>query len=241
MSAVRSASAVAALAAALLSGCATTQQEAARLRLNSARIRVSQVTTRVTRPDRSIKVESVRTLSSGHGTAVVVAVHNRSGATLTDLPILVGIGRPRHTRYLNGRPGGDYFQSHISAIAPGATLNWVLTTRAQIKTNTRMFALVGAPQRGFSHARTLPRIEVYTAARTVKKGVVQVAVRNLTATPQYDLQVYGTAVHSNRLVAAGSATVAHLGGEASATLRMRLLGRTTGARAALQAPATIFG
>ena len=47
-----------------LTGCATTQQEAARLRLNSARLRATQVRLRVVQPNPAIKVQSVSLLGN---------------------------------------------------------------------------------------------------------------------------------------------------------------------------------
>ena len=69
-----------------LAGCATTQQEAARLRLNSARLRATQVRLRVVQPNPAIKVQSVSLLASHGGSAIVVRLRNLLGHPVSDLP-----------------------------------------------------------------------------------------------------------------------------------------------------------
>jgi hypothetical protein len=237
---VRAAPAIFALGA--LAGCSTTQQEATRLQLNSARIRASQVALHVGRHNPDIRVAAVELLKGRDGTAVVVRMRNLADRVLTDLPVSVGlIAAHGVKRYLNSKAGIDYFDSHLSAIGPDAELTWVFTSRAAVPAHARPFALVGTAAPGFSSARTLPQIQVEPEPRSGPPNVVRLTVRNDSAVPQYQLQVYATISGRRGYLAAGTATVAHLGTGASASLQMRLLGSSTKATPALQAPPTIFG
>lgn len=230
------------LAAGALAGCATTQQEATRLQLNSARIRASQFTLHVGPRNPNIRVGAVELLNGRGGTAVVVRMRNLADRVLTDVPISVGlIAAHGVKRYLNGKTGIDYFDSHLSAIGPDAQLTWVFTSRAAVPAHARPFAYVGTAVPGFSSATTLPQITVQPGPRSGSPNVVRLTVRNDSTVPQYQLQVYATISGRRGYLAAGTATVAHLGSSASASLRVRLLGSATKATPALQAPPTIFG
>jgi hypothetical protein len=237
---VRAAPAIFALGA--LAGCSTTQQEATRLQLNSARIRASQFGLHVGRHNPDIRVAAVGLLKGRDGTAVVVRMRNLADRVLTDLPVSVGlIAAHGVKRYLNAKAGIDYFDSHVSAIGPDAELTWVFTSRAEVPEHARPFAYVGTAVPGFSTATGLPQITVQPEPRSGSPNVVRLTVRNDSAVPQYQLQVYATISGRRGYVAAGTATVAHLGTGASASLQVRLLGSSTKATPALQAPPTIFG
>jgi uncharacterized lipoprotein YmbA len=101
-----------------LAGCATTQQEAARLQLNSSRIRATQVGVRVTRADQSgVTVQQVAVIRAAHSSAIVVRLANGTSRPTSDLEISVGFKTPgRRPSYLNAADGIDYFQDHIPAI-----------------------------------------------------------------------------------------------------------------------------
>jgi hypothetical protein len=237
---VRAAPAV--LAAGALAGCATTQQEATRLQLNSARIRASQFALHVGRRNPDIRVGAVELLNGRGGTAVVVRMRNLADRVLTDVPISVGlIAAHGVKRYLNGKAGIDYFDSHLSAIGPDAELTWVFTSRAAVPAHARPFAYVGTPVPGFSSARTLPQMTVRPEPLSGSANVVRLTVRNDSAVPQYQLQVYATISGRLGYLAAGTATIAHLGTGATTSVQMKLLGSATKAEPALQAPPTIFG
>ena len=181
---------------ALLAGCATTQQEAARLRVNSARDRASALTVRVNGTNPSVAVQAVKLISGSHGSAVVVRLRNRLAHPISDLPISVGVlGRSGHRRYLNGTAGADYFLTHIPAIGPGGVLDWVFTTSRPLARGARPFAAVGPkPPPEVVAPRSLPRIAVTASALAAGAGQrVRLTVRNLSSVPQYQLQVYAVA------------------------------------------------
>ncbi len=230
------------LALTALAGCATTQQEATRLQLNSARIRASQFAVRVHRRNPDVRVATVQLLQGKNRTAVVVRLRNLAGRALTDLPVSVGVVAPHGVkRLLNAKAGIDYFDTHLSAIGPRAQLNWVFTTHGTLPAHARPFAYVGLPTPGFSSAQGLPLISARADAGADTGRLLRMTVRNGSGVPQYQLQVYATVGGRHGYLAAGKATIAHLATGASTSLEMTLLGNATKATPALQAPPTIFG
>lgn len=245
---------LAALAVAgLATGCATTQQEAARLQLNSARIRAAEQTTRVTAPGRAVLVTRVALVAGGGRTAFVVDVRNRSARRLSDLPISVGVEiGDRRRIYLNARSTLEYsyFDAHLPVVAPGGTLTWVYTTDRRLPAQASPFAVVGVvPSPPVPGSGDLPVVRARALAGAGRprgdrrgSGAPQLAIslRNLSGVPQYQMQVYAFAQRGSRYVAAGSRTILYLGSQAGTTLRLGLLGSLDHARLHIEALPTIF-
>jgi hypothetical protein len=233
------------IAAGPLAGCATTQQEAARLQLNSARIRASAYAVKVTRRDPAVAVRTVELIDGGTRSAVLVVIHNRMAAPISDLTISIGTRGPSGARrYLNAIAGLPYFGDHIPAIPAHGTLNWIFTIGRRLRAGTRLFALVGAPPSAVAaRPPSLPRISAALVRSTVVTAAaaeLSLEVRNHSAVPQYQLPVYAFVRRGGSYLAAGSATIAHLTRNASTTLSLRLLGVSKGARVVIQTPPTIF-
>jgi hypothetical protein len=238
------AGAVAVLGAGLLAGCATTQQTAARLRLNSARILASQNGTRVTAAGDAVAVTGIALIASDRRTAVVVTVRNPAGRPVSDLPISVGY-RTGHRRlvYLNAGSNLTYFDAHLPAVAARSTLTWVYAAGRRLPRGARPFALVGATAAVPGSAVASPPVIRTGSPASTGGGVVTVAVRNLSGVPQYQLPVYVVAERGGRPVAAGEHTLPTLNGNADQTVRLRLLGdpgRVGRGRVVVEAPPTIF-
>lgn len=226
--------------AVLCTGCVSTQTIAARTRLVDARIRAGQSVTVVTRANPEVGVDSPVVIH-GHGgmTAIVVPLRNQTAHALTDLPISVGV-RMRSGRmvYLNDSTSADYFQSHIASIGPQAATTWVFTVNRRLPSG-RVFATVGPPALRTSVAGPLPRIVAKSRpGRTA--GSATVSVTSRSAIPQYDLQLYVVGVRGGRYVAAGQATVAHLGTDATTTVNLGLVGDSRQATLEVIALPTIF-
>jgi hypothetical protein len=217
----------------VLTGCVSTQQIAARARLVSARTLASQIAIEVTRENPRVSVGRLTVIRSRAGTAIVVPLRNDTSNTLTDLPISVTIRTAPGNIYLNRSANLDYFQTHVAAIAPHDSTDWVFTTGARIASG-RASALVGLAQLHPSTARSLPRLQVSSR----RAGSVTVA--NHSGIPQYDLQVYAVAIRAGRDVGAGRAEVTHLGSNATTTLSVTLVGVDQGAALRLIALPTIF-
>lgn len=239
---------VAVAPAALLTGCATTQQEAARLQLNAARIRASERRTEVTVPGQAVEVTRVARVVTGGRSAFVVQVRNSGRRPLSDLPISVGIrvGRKRRI-YVNLQSQAElsYFAAHLPLVGAGATLTWVYTTDRRLPARARPFALVGGtPSNTAPRTNPLPVVRARTVA-PIPAGAagaspVAIALHNLSSVPQYQLQVYAVAEQAGRFVAAGSFTVPHLGSNATSRLKLPILGHIGNARLQIEAAPTIF-
>jgi hypothetical protein len=229
--------------AAALAGCSTTQQEAARLQLNSARLRISQNPVRTAGGASQLRVDQISLVSGGGGSAVVVRLQNLSRRVISDLPISVGLTGPHGKRtYLNAQAGLDYFQTHIPALAPRALLNWVFTTGTRATSGERPFAKVGsAPAIQLPRISSLPSIDVSTLSGSSRDGLLRLAIRNTTTVPQYQLEVYATASGAGRYRAAGATSLEHLGADSSARIGLKLFGTPAHASVEVQAPPTIFG
>lgn len=225
----------------LVAGCSTTMEEAARLQLNSARIRVSETGTRVTVAGHAVRVSRVSLVSGPAATAFVVVVRNESHTQVSDLPISVGVrtGRGRLV-YFNARPGFEYsyFDAHLPVLAPGGALTWIYTTSRRPPPGSKPFAIVGgtpAPLLRAAAALPLIRASAALSGHEHSSSRLAVAVRNLSAIPQYQLPVFAFAKRGDRYVAAGSVTVDQLGGQASTTLHVRLIGTVANAQLEIEA------
>lgn len=235
--------------AAVLAGCATTQQEAARLQLNAARIRASERPTQVAVPGQAVDVTRVARVLAGGATAFVVQVRNSGPQPVSDLPISVGVrvggGRPI---YVNRQSSAElsYFAAHLPLVAAGATLTWVYTTDRRLPAHARPFALVGGtPSNTAPRTKPLPVIRASAVApapggSAAGASPLAVSLRNLSSVPQYQLQIYAVAERAGRYVAAASFTVPHLGSNATSTLKLPILGHTDHARLQIEAAPTIF-
>lgn len=241
---MRSASRLVAIAAAaaVLVGCTTTQEKAARLQLNNARIRLNETALRLGAPSAAVRVVAVRLLTgrSPRGAAVVVVLRNRSARAVSDLPVLVGVNLPKGGRAdLNAAAGESYFRNHLPAIRADGTLTWVLTVDHRLPAGGTPFAKVGSasPTIGATIG-TLPLLQVASAARS--GAGADLTVRNSSGVTQYQLPVYAVARRGARWVAAGQATIEELDGGASTQVRLPLVGNPAGATLSFEAPPTIF-
>jgi hypothetical protein len=234
-------------AAVAVGGCSTTQQEAKRLQLNSARIRASEVPTRVAVSGQVVRVTRVALVPGRGGTAFVVQVHNPGARPISDLPISVGV-RVGHKApdYLNVQSPSEfsYYDAHLPEVAPGGTLTWVYVTARRLRAHARPFAIVGAvPSLTPPPASHLPVIRASASSivgQVRPSGQLAIDLQNLSTIPQYQLQVYAYAQSGDRYVAAGNLTVVHLGSQARQTTKLALLGRVAHARVRIEALPTIL-
>ena len=245
MSAVRSASGVGATvlcAGFALVGCATTQQAAVRVQLNSARIRASERPTTVRVRGRALNVMHVALIEGRGGSAIVVRLHNPGSRSVSDLPISVGFRKgAARGRPLNRRSSAEfsYFESHVPVVGAGTTVDWVYATRRHAPAGARPYAIVGG--RASVRAPRLGAPPVIGAS--LQRGGVgaraTVALQNRSSIPQYQLQVYAVARRGRRYLAAGALTVAHLGSGGHRTVEVPIVGDPGRIRPKLEAIPTI--
>lgn len=226
--------------AGMLAGCVSTQQKAARLRLNSARILASEDGTRVKAAAATVAVTRILLVASGRRTAFVVTVRNAGRRAVSDLPISVGYSVPRHRDvYLNADSDIAYFAAHLPAVGVHRSLTWVYTAGRRLPAGAHPFARVGAAPAVPGSTVDQPPV-IQARATTAGGTLVKVAVQNRSGVPQYQLPVYAVAEQNGRAVAAGQASLRELAGDSSQTLRLRLLGRAGPAPVLVEAPPTIF-
>ena len=213
-----------AIAAGGLTGCVSTQRKNARAELVANRTLAERTPLRLHRRSREVRVAHVALVRAAHGGAFVVTLRNRGAQPATDVPVAVGL------RAANGRRtqldgGGElgWFRTHVPAIGAGASTTWVFTARRPLPAGTP-YAIAGATGGAVvSHASgALPAIAARAVSRA-RNGVV-VAIVNRSEIPQYDVQVYAVARDGGRVLAAGAASIAHLGTHEGTRVRVALVG-----------------
>ncbi len=208
-----------------LAGCTTTQHEAQRERLDSARQRVALESTRVTAANTVVTATSVAVLRADGKTAFVVTVGNRGRRAVTDLPISVGYTTASGASvYLNSAATLNYFESHLPAIKAGKSLVWVFTTDKTVPAGFRPFARIGL-KRAVPALLTEPNVSIGVRYRDLSTtNSLAIHLTNSTSVPQYQLQVYAYAKRNGHYVGAANATVMNLGAGATGNIRLGLVG-----------------
>ena len=231
---------VALAGAAALTGCTTTQHEAQRERLDSARSRVALEPTRVTVANTVVTPTSIAEVRANGKTAFIVRVHNDGRRAVTDLPISVGYSTPAGTTtYLNSAANINYFQAHLPAIEAGRTLIWVYTAGRALPAGARPFAKVGL-RRSAPALLTERNVSIGLRYRyDAAQRSLRVHLDNSTSVPQYQLQVYAYAKRGNHYVGAANVTVMNLGAGNRASVRLGLVG-VPGSQLHVQAIPTIL-
>ncbi|HEV7773703.1 MAG TPA: hypothetical protein VGO48_10500 [Conexibacter sp.] len=229
-----------------LSGCVSTQDKNARAKLVADRTIEGRKPLWLGGRSRDLRVLHVDRVRGRHGGALVVTLRNRGTSALTDVPIVVGVRSAGDRRTeLNGGRGLAWFQTHLPAIGAGETTTWIYTTRRALPPG-RPYAVAGRA----SSAGTLPRIAATVerapaarragARRRSTPAAVRVALANDSDVPQYGLQVYAVVRAHGRVIAAGTATVRHLGSRGRASARVALFGAPGRHAARVHALPTIF-
>jgi hypothetical protein len=220
--------------AAAVSGCATTQDANKRIDVRFNRTLDSRKPLELRGADRDVKVVRTAVVNGKEGSAIVVVLRNTGEDPVNDLPIEVG---PRGGRPLNTAANVPYFQSHAPAIGPGDEVTWVYEAKDPIG-SSQAFARVGAPPS--TPLATAGRVSSLEARGKSAGSEVRAEVTNDTGIPQYDLDVYAVARKDGRYVAAGRASLEHLGVSKSAHLSLPLVGDARGTQIQVFAPQTLF-
>ncbi len=221
-----------------ISGCATTQDANKRASLQADRTLASRKALVLHGTDPAVRVVRTSVIPGKDGSAIVVVLRNRGDAPVSDLPIEVG---PRGGDPLNAGRNVPYFQSHAPAIAAGAETTWVYVSKEKIGSGPA-YARIGAPPALAPEAGDVPELDVSDAGSHDGKGGSSVVaeVSNGTGIPQYGLDVYAVARRGGRYVAAGRASLTHLGVDQKAELTLNLIGDAKGSQIQIYAPPTLF-
>jgi hypothetical protein len=229
-----------------LSGCVSTQDKNARAKLVADRTIEGRKPLWLGGRSRDVRVLHVDRVRGRRGGALVVTLRNRGASALTDVPVVVGVrGADGRRTKLNGGRGLAWFQTHVPAIGAGETTTWIFTTRRALP-GGRPYAVAGradesgAPPRIAATVERAPAARRAAARRHGAPTAVRVAVVNESDVPQFGLQVYAVVRAGGRVVAAGTATVRHLGSRGRASARVALFGAPGGHTVRVHALPTIF-
>jgi hypothetical protein len=231
--------AVALVGAMALAGCTTTQHEAQRERLDSARQRAALESTRVTVANTVVTPTSISEVRAAGRTAFVVTVRNRGHKAVTDLPISIGYTTAAgKSVYLNSAATLNYFQAHLPAIRAGGELTWVDTTARKLPPAVRPFARVGL--KPAAPALLTETVNIKVSYRyTASTRSLTVHLDNPTSVPQYQLQLYAYAKRGSQYVGAANTTIMNLGAGSERSVRLGLVGES-GSQLHVQAIPTIL-
>jgi len=226
--------------AAGLAGCVTTQEKNSWLLLRNARELATETPVLVRAENSAVRVGPIHVVRAAGSATLAVTLTDVVSRPLTDLPISVGaIERGGRRKYLNGKATIDYDDTHVPAIAAGATVSWILPDLHGIPPG-RLFAVVGAARAPASTTTaTLPRISASQVGAPTA-GRLRVLVANDSGLPQFGLQVYAVALRDGRYVGAGRAAAGTLEGGHKETVELKFTGTPAGASLELYAPPTIF-
>jgi hypothetical protein len=228
---------------AFTAACDSTEQKAARAHVQAARIIASQSPLLVRRADPRLQILKVTLIRRGARLAVAVRLRNRISHPLNDVPISVGVHDGGRTIYLNRAAGLDYFQAHVAEIPARTAVTWVLAMHARRGLVGSPFAVAGRERApAITTAVSIPRIRAVLAGSKVRRraDTIRVTVTNLSAVPQYQLQVFALAPGPRTYSAVGSASVPHLGTGSSTTMSIGLIGDPRRTPIEVEALPTLF-
>ncbi len=163
---------------------------------------------KVTRANPDVKVLSTTLLTEPEASAVVVEVHNDSGANLVDVPIALDVRDAKgRSVYRNDAPGLEQALVAIPYIPAGGDALWINDQILASGKPARAEVKVGISPNTFSGK--LPEIEV--SPPTVEAGrIASGHVVNRTGEDQNRLVLYAVARRGHEIVAAGRGAFEHL-------------------------------
>jgi hypothetical protein len=211
-----------------LAGCTTTQHEAQRERLDSARQRAALESTRVTVANTVVTATAISEVRSAGRTAFVVTLRNAGAKPVTDLPISIGYTTAAGASvYMNSAANLNYFEAHLPEIRAGGELTWVFTANRALPAAARVFARVGR-RRAAPALLTETNVSIRVSYHyTASTGSLRVHLDNPTSVPQYQLQLYAYAKRGAQYVGAANRTVVILGAGSARSVNLGLVGESS--------------
>jgi hypothetical protein len=211
-----------------LAGCTSTQHEAQRERLDSARQRAALESTRVTVANTVVTPTAISEVRASGKTAFIVTIRNAGKKAVTDLPISIGYTTAGgESVYLNSAATLDYFQAHLPAIKAGGELTWIYTADRALPAAARAFARIGL-KRSAPALLTETNVSIKVRYRYVAStGSLTVHLDNPTSVPQYQLQLYAYAKRGAQYVGAANTTITTLGAGSTRSVHLGLVGNTS--------------
>jgi hypothetical protein len=239
--------ATAALAAALVSGCESTQEQSARIARSLGHQSARTGTTKIGAESRSVRVVKA-VVVPGNPAAVALELANSGAAAATAIPVLVAVRDAKGTVvYRNDTKGIEASIQRLALLGAHATVWWVdnqvlasgggLPTRVSARVGVgngapRAAAAGGAGGAGGAGALSVRGVE---ASNSFPGPHVDVTVHNGGSAAQSQIAVYAVAISGSRVVGAGLALIASLPGAASTPAEIPMTGTVSGAKIATTA------
>jgi hypothetical protein len=241
MSRAGSAWALAALAAAGVAGCQSTQDRSAELKKKAGTVLSKTTQTVVTRTSPDIRVVQTATLSDRNGAAAVVELRNTSTHAFVNLPIAIDV-KDGH--------GASLFRNDATGLEPSLVGPAFVAAKADFTwVNDQVTA--GSPPRSVAArigvapgpTAAVPRIDVTPPHLETDpvSGISAVGrVVNRSTILQRKLVLYCVARRGNRVVAAGRGGIDRLRPGKPTRYTIFFIGNPKGAKLTVSAPPTTF-
>jgi hypothetical protein len=232
--------AAAAVLAATVSGCETTQQRSAQLGRKLGHQSAIASTTTVGALNREVRVARAVLLTAAGQSAVALELTNTSAQAQTDFPVLIDVADAKGTPvYLNNTKGIEASIQQLALLAPHATAWWVdnevLPTGGLPKTVTAELGAATA-----SPPAVIPQITTHglSASNSFPGPHLSVTIENRSTVAQSQLPVYAVVLKGSQVVGAGRGIVAALAAGKSAQLQVPIVGSVGGTTISLTVPPT---
>ena len=227
---LRTAAIAATLAAALLAGCETTQQESAKIARALGHRRADPGTTTIARSNAEVHVVRAALLA-GSPAAVALELVNDGAFAQSAIPIAIEVrDAAGDVAYRNDTHGIEPSLQQLGLLGAHRTAWWVDNEVLAAGRPAAVSALIGA---GAAAADPSASAGAAVASDGFPGPHVDVTLRNGGRRALRELAVYAVALRGGRVVGAGRALVASLAPGAAATALVPMTGAVDGARVAV--------
>jgi hypothetical protein len=232
---VAAALALAALAAVLLSACATTQEKSARLEKialkKAANLPLGAKGLKIAKPSAEFQVLDAVALHSSEGTAVALKLRNRSGKAQSVVPVLITVtGANGASVYSNSTPGLANSLVSASYVPAHGTVVWVNDQIQATATAQGVKTEVGEGKPASGSAPAVKVTEYHLEHEPGGIALVAGKVSNPSKVAQRELVVTAVAERGGKTVAAGRSVVPELAAGGTGSFQIFLVGSDSGAK-----------
>lgn len=226
-------------AAAVLSGCESTQAKSARLEAEGADVIKGREGLDIGRENRDIEVVHQAVISDRNGTAVAIVLRNRSREGLADSPILIDVqGKGGKSLFRNDAPGLEQSLTHVPVMDAGEEVFWVHDQVIATGKPARVEVEIGEAKRRLP--RRLPHLTIerpHILNDPISGPEATGRVVNESGVDQKDLILYAVAERKGRIVAAGRGQIEDLKADGKPKVfHIYFIGDPRGAKLTVVAP-----
>lgn len=231
--------ALAALLAATIAGCQTTQEKSARLEKEAKHLTLARTGLTVTRASAVIRVREAIVLHGSEAAAVAVVLDNTSSRALARVPIAITVSDATgKTVFSNNAPGLEEGLVSVASLPAHGEAFWVDDQLPAAAKPAGVTARVGEGK----PAASVPQIAITsvhpTEGAATGPGVGGTA-SNHGRVAQQSLAVFALARRAGQIVAAGRSVIPELAAGTSAPFQLFFVGNVQGAQVRLLAPGAV--